>query len=209
MDYAIEPTTGSNMNLVSGGYFDLLYPDPAKVTLADIAHALSHLARFNGHTPGGPLTVAQHSVLVAELVQQIDPRPDIVALALLHDAHEAYVGDITYPVAQALRALSEDEGGVSQIAVLKNRIQRAILVKLLPFATTRWAASTIKLADTAALVLEKEAFMPAGATEPWFTHDEFLTHFDRDAVNAAHRIWTHAEARGNFLKMAHDLGIEG
>jgi hypothetical protein len=76
----------------SGRYFDLATPRPADICLSDIAHALSNLCRFNGHTAQF-YSVAQHSVIVS----QIAP-PELAFAALMHDAHEAYVGDVTSPI---------------------------------------------------------------------------------------------------------------
>ena len=76
----------------SGELFDPFRPDPARILLVDIAHALSNLCRFTGHV-GRFYSVAQHSVLVSRLC------PDDHAMAgLLHDASEAYMADIAEPL---------------------------------------------------------------------------------------------------------------
>lgn len=66
-----------------------------------IAHSLSHINRFNGHT-FRPYSVAEHSLLVCDIVaaQGLDCHAQM--LALLHDAHEALCGDVAAPVKQAL-----------------------------------------------------------------------------------------------------------
>jgi hypothetical protein len=76
--------------------FDLLEPAAHMVDPTDIAHALSMQCRFNGHVKTF-YSVAQHCLVVAELVPaqyQLE--------ALLHDATEAYVGDLVSPLKQAL-----------------------------------------------------------------------------------------------------------
>lgn len=75
----------------SGVKFDLLNPSPTMVELDDIAHALSRQIRFNGHVSANA-NVALHSVIVAYEVDQAFRLP-----ALLHDAAEAYIGDIVRP----------------------------------------------------------------------------------------------------------------
>lgn len=75
----------------------------ADIDLVDIAAALSRLCRFGGHVSAYH-SVAAHSVHVSELVEasldHLDParRRAGAALALLHDASEAYLGDITRPL---------------------------------------------------------------------------------------------------------------
>jgi hypothetical protein len=79
-----------------GKKFDLLEPSASMVEPADIAHALSMQCRLNGHTRVF-YSVAQHSFLVADLV------PEQYQLeALLHDAAEAYVGDLVSPLKDVL-----------------------------------------------------------------------------------------------------------
>jgi hypothetical protein len=71
------------------------YPlDPRKedVDIQDIAHALSLITRFTGHTRSF-YSVAQHSVLVSWMVQ-----PMYALQGLLHDASEAYLADLASPV---------------------------------------------------------------------------------------------------------------
>ena len=76
----------------TGKRFDLYEPDADMIDPRDISHALAHLCRFNGHTREF-YSVAQHSCIVAELV----PEEHKLA-ALLHDATEAYLGDMTRPL---------------------------------------------------------------------------------------------------------------
>lgn len=84
-----------------GARFNLTRPHPAAVTSTDIAHALSRIPRFNGHTTAF-YSVAQHSLLVQQFAS-----PRARPYALLHDAHEAYTGDITTGVKTFLRGLTE------------------------------------------------------------------------------------------------------
>jgi uncharacterized protein len=77
-------------------------PESYPYDIAEIAHALSHINRFCGHTIA-PYSVAQHSVLVALEVARANPEPEeipLVRAALLHDAAEAFVNDLASPVKQ-------------------------------------------------------------------------------------------------------------
>lgn len=78
------------------------------VDIQDIAHALSLCNRFAGHT-SFPISVAQHSVMVCRVVAKTESKT-IARQALLHDASEAYLGDVTKwlkesPVMEAYRRL--------------------------------------------------------------------------------------------------------
>jgi len=75
----------------------------ATITIEDIAHALASLVRFNGHTRE-PYTVAQHSVLVSLLCD-----PDDALWGLLHDAAEAYMGEVVSPIKATLPAFERAE----------------------------------------------------------------------------------------------------
>jgi 5'-deoxynucleotidase YfbR-like HD superfamily hydrolase len=63
------------------------------ISIIDIAHALSNICRFTGH-PKDFYSVAQHSVLVADHVDTLEQK----RTALLHDATEAYLNDLSSPI---------------------------------------------------------------------------------------------------------------
>lgn len=77
-------------------------PRPEEVFIEDIAHALSQINRYTGHT-SRPISVAQHSVLCARHAS-----PECALEALLHDAAEAYLGDLSRPVKQYLRRMTPE-----------------------------------------------------------------------------------------------------
>jgi len=89
----------------TGGAFDLLSPRAEDVSIQDIAHSLSNLCRYNGHSLRH-YSVAEHSVLVATYAQAVLHKSPVEILhALLHDAGEAYTGDIATPMKEAVPAL--------------------------------------------------------------------------------------------------------
>jgi len=83
-----------------GGYiktysgFDLFpeHPDPKSICIEDIANALSKICRWGGHISEF-YSVAQHSILVSRLCED-----ENALVGLLHDASEAYYGDMVRPL---------------------------------------------------------------------------------------------------------------
>jgi len=90
----------------TGLSFDYLEPGPFR--LEDIANALAKINRFNGHTVL-PYSVAEHSVLVAKLAENAGEEHQVQLAALMHDAHEAYIGDFARPQKVAFPELREVE----------------------------------------------------------------------------------------------------
>ena len=91
--------------MLSGRRLDILNPSPLDVEIEDIAHGLARVARWNGQTRGGVIfSVAQHSVLVAEILGLLDPAAPARwrLFALLHDAPEYVIGDMISPFKAAL-----------------------------------------------------------------------------------------------------------
>lgn len=80
----------------TGIYIDIQDPQPEDICIEDIAHALSNLCRFGGHTMRF-YSVAEHCLRTVELVE-----PKHKLAALLHDASEAYLIDMPSPIKQLL-----------------------------------------------------------------------------------------------------------
>jgi uncharacterized protein len=91
------PAPGPYLQTVSGRWVNPLDPDPAQFDIEDIARALGNLCRFGGHCRVF-YSVAQHSVIVSELVEQRGGDVEDVFAALMHDASEAYLGDMPHPL---------------------------------------------------------------------------------------------------------------
>lgn len=89
-----QPSSASFIQTYSGKKFD--FQNPESITLADIAHALANLCRFNGHVKTF-YSVADHSLNVARLVAWRGGSIQDTLLALLHDSSEFATGDIVTP----------------------------------------------------------------------------------------------------------------
>lgn len=176
------------MSTASGTRFDLTDPKPQDVHLTDIAHALSHLCRWTGHT-WELYSVAQHSVLVAEHV------PDrLKPLALLHDAHEAYLGDLSRPVRDCLTR------GRGEFQALKAWIDRAIFRRFGLDWPCHADFRTIKVADDRALATEARDLVNTDG-EPWW--EAIAKPFPSTLAGARPRV-----ARAAFLDYAKLLGLQ-
>lgn len=99
-----KPLEKIYMHLSSGRKYFPFAPKADDVLIEDIAHHLATNSRWNGATvhPTNPhlisLSVAEHSVYVSLYVEHELGRPDLAMSALLHDAAEAYIGDLIRPL---------------------------------------------------------------------------------------------------------------
>ena len=125
-----------------GNVFDFLRPEQCLFAIEEIAHALSHLCRFTGHTREF-YSVAQHSVHVSYLA----PKEHALA-GLLHDAAEAYLGDVASPLKALLPAYQDIEAKVEQ-SLLKS------------FGLDIHLPPSVKQADMQILVTEMRDLMPS------------------------------------------------
>jgi uncharacterized protein len=91
------PAPGPYLQTVSGRWVNPFDPDPEQLDAGDIARALANQCRFGGHSRVF-YSVAQHSVIVSELVEQRGGDAEDVFAALMHDASEAYLGDMPHPI---------------------------------------------------------------------------------------------------------------
>ena len=95
------------LGLSSGRLIDLAAPSDwaGSVTAEEIAHGLSTIARFGGQASvnGAPViyTVAQHSVHVAQFLKDDGYVLRTQYAGLMHDAPEAFLGDMTTPLKNA------------------------------------------------------------------------------------------------------------
>lgn len=106
-DYDHPAQTGM-IRTVSGKYIDLLSPQPESICVEDIAHALSFINRFGGHT-ATPYSVGEHSIGVSNMLMRSFGESRLALLGLLHDAAEAYLGDMVRPLKEQMEAYRSAE----------------------------------------------------------------------------------------------------
>jgi hypothetical protein len=167
----------------TGKQIDPASPESWDIHIEDIAHALSHLCRFGGHTREF-YSVAQHSVRVARAVSRKNR-----LVALLHDATEAYLVDIPSP----LKALLPDYRALEQGAwyAIADHYK---LPRIIP--------EEVKVADECALWTEfhdyydhpphgldtRELYPSEPALSPAAAKESFLSYFE-EAVLCRGAVW--------------------
>src|SRR3954469_1544666 len=179
--------------MLSGRRLDLLDPSPLDIEIADIAHGLARVARWNGQTSGAHIfSVAQHTLLVEAIARRrasLDARARLAIL--LHDAPEYVVGDMITPFKSVI--------GESYKAV-EYRLLAAIHLRFgLPPALPAELARLIKSSDRAAAYLEatRLAGFSAGEAKRFFgTPPEVPAGLERDYLTP----WPAKDAEARYLK---------
>ena len=162
----------------SGLKFPLLDIDQNAIKIEDIAHALSMLCRFNAQCLRF-YSVAEHSVHVSYEIA-----PELALVGLMHDAAEAYMGDVPSPLKRELRDFKGIEDRL--IAAIGERFG---------FAMPEEGSvdhGELKRADTQLLVDEKAAIM-ATEPEPWPPNAPYIKSPSRIEC------WSPEEAKKQFL----------
>jgi hypothetical protein len=164
------------MQTFTGKVVDLSRFDEDDVCIEDIAHALSNIVRFTGHAKA-PYTVAQHSVMVSML------SGEHALCGLLHDATEAYLGDVSSPLKSLLPDYREAE----------ERAHKVIAGAFgLPYPLPR----EVKDADRQALLIEKRDLL---------TVDLDWGMGKAEGPASITRVLPHDEAKQEFLSLYREL----
>jgi hypothetical protein len=160
----------------SGKYFHYLEDNPQNIKIEDIAHGLSNLCRYSGQC-NSLYTVAQHCCIVSDLAEK-----GFRLEGLMHDAAEAYMGDIPRPVKNL----------VPEIKILEKKVFRQIAKE---FNLKYPISSVIELLDTRVMLAEARIVLKEGTVwcvegitpadinlnelwEPKKAEMEFLTRFN-------------------------------
>lgn len=169
----------------SGEDFWFLNPSLETIKIEDIASALSKICRYTGHCRHF-YSVAQHSVIVSHLV------PEEQALeGLLHDASEAYLGDMSAPLKRKL----------PEYQAIEEVVESAIAAKFgLMYNIELGWPSAVKKADIAVLALEKKLLLPESKT-PW----SILEGVECPDEKLLHHCWQPLVAELRFLQRYNEL----
>ena len=142
---------GAWIQTYSGRQFYLLAPKPEDIDIIDIAHALSMMCRFVGHSQKF-YSVAQHSILVAQHCKS-----EFKLHGLLHDASEAYISDLARPIKKL--DFSKD------YKIVEAKIMEAVH-KRFNIVNSEESEQDVKLNDSRALFTEKRDLMKSGLMWP-------------------------------------------
>lgn len=142
----------------TGRKVSLREPRVEDISIRDIAAHLAKLCRFSGATDLF-FSVAQHCVLVSEMFVS----PVEATYALLHDAHEAYIGDISSPMKAALVV----DGHLDRVALMADRFDHVIRLAVginpeMPYGLEQF----LHHADRVQLATELRDLVP-GNTKGW------------------------------------------
>lgn len=156
----------------SGTPFDLLNPKPEAVLAGDIVLGLAKETRYSGATLGDfGYGVAQHSVLVADILRVWGHDDRIQMEGLLHDAGEAYYGDWTQPVQMAMRAIWRSTIETAMAAAQATAEER--------FTAMQNRDAVLRIIETMALAIQ--------ATDPMREAKRRVDVVVREALGLAHQ----------------------
>jgi 5'-deoxynucleotidase YfbR-like HD superfamily hydrolase len=188
--------------MLSGRRLNLIDPSPLDIEIADIAHGLARVARWNGQTSGAHIfSVAQHTLLVEAVMREQSPRIDISwrLAALLHDAPEYVIGDMISPFKAVL---GEDYKAVEK------RLLSAIHIRFgLPAVLADKITQAIKAADKGAAYLEATELAGFASAEAkrLFGRDPELSPATREDYLTP---WSAAKAEKRYLARFKALASE-
>jgi 5'-deoxynucleotidase YfbR-like HD superfamily hydrolase len=176
----------------SGIAFDILNPTPETILVPDIAHSLSMLCRFTGHSRKF-YSVAQHSILCYKLLP--DDMEYLRLPALLHDAQEAYIQDLSTPLKRLFPRYKKIEDTLAGAIAKRFHLEEEDF-------------KLVKVYDRMALEIESKALL--GPRHPiWSEYQtEFPSGYDLDYALLQVEPMTPEEAEAEFLKVFNKLWLD-
>lgn len=182
--------TRSTIKTAGGHYFDLASPRPEDVDIRSIAAALGKTCRFGGHCPKF-YSVAEHSVWAQHIADLNGEDVFAQRAILMHDAAEAYIGDIVTPLKAMLPGIN----------AIELQIERAISEAFgVDFEPHR---DVIKKYDRMMLKAEKQAMWPEDS-EHWDGFEDI-----EDPAITVVEFWPPRLAETAFFVAAKTLGVAG
>lgn len=124
------------------------------IRIADIAHQLSMINRFHGATLR-PYSVAEHSLLVSQIIEKQGHSVSVQLAGLMHDAHEIYTQDLASPAKTAVNLASVQAGGTQAWSYFENEHAQRVRRHFCLLTVFTSARTIIHRADLQALATER------------------------------------------------------
>lgn len=168
---------------VGGTYFNFVNPEQSEVTIESLAHALSNINRYTGHTTK-PYNVAQHCVLGSYRIA-----PEFAYEFLMHDTAEALIGDVATPLKNLM----------PEYKVIEKRVELDLARR---FGLSYPMLPQVREADLRMLATEVRDLMPT-VCQGW----EILQNVQpyEDVIQP----WTPAKSKKMFLSRFYQLTKKG
>jgi 5'-deoxynucleotidase YfbR-like HD superfamily hydrolase len=177
------------METYTGGMYWPCDPRVDEVHPLDVAHALSNLCRFGGHARRF-YSVAEHAILMCDYVRTALGRPrEDCLLALVHDAAEAYTGDVPRPLKRSLQRSSVD---------FCDMLTRNELVVAQRFGVPHELPDWLREVDDRIVSDEREQVMDTRRINDWWEHP-------KGKLGVELQFWTPMQAEVRFLKRLKQL----
>lgn len=181
--YALKNT----IRLRSGGYFSFSNPQPDQFTLEDISAALSKVCRFGGHC-NHFYSVAEHLIHATNQAIEDGHPLEVQKAVFMHDATEAFVGDLVRP----LKVL------VPEYQAVEARVEAVIGQKFgIDFAAHH---EVVKGLDNAMLLAERDLLFTRDSVK-WGGEEQWRR------LEVDFQWWGPSQAERQFNKMARKLGV--
>lgn len=168
----VRRIVGPTILLQSGEYFDFEAPETSVFGIEDVAHGLAMICRFTGQCRRF-YSVAEHCVIASHHVA-----PEFAFEALMHDAAEAFIGDVSKPLKDIL----------PEYRVIEKRIETAVLGR---FGLTPHLSPAVKEIDVRMLATEQRQLM--------HNRDDWDYTRGRTPLPIVIEGWTPAVAKSRFL----------
>ena len=132
----------------TGQVVDLVNPQPESIKIEDIAHALSQICRYTGHTKEF-YSVGYHTLLAYDLARKHGHSDRVLLLILMHDFSEYVLGDVSRPLKDLL----------PEYKVLEEKMMDCIYRAFDVAPPDMWENAIIKYYDNALLACEVYEYM--------------------------------------------------
>lgn len=176
---------------LKGNLIDLFEFKPEDIDIEEVAHSLSNLCRYNGMTKKF-YSVAEHCVLMTRHArEQWLDNEQVQKAALLHDASEAYVGDVTYHLKKVVLDFSYYEDQILNAIFKKYNVDFSGQIE----EDVHWLDRCICVDEMKQLMngIDPTLVLPA---------DEFR------GLGIECQAWEPSQARQEYLKECKKLGIQ-